>query len=173
MLIKWNVLCVLSEESLPVNVFCGVVAGIVSSSFANPTDVLKVCISISWCKSDCYENIHLANLVVDKVPIHAVFSDHHTCIYQFCVHQPLHMEWFRSGTTRPVQPTYFQRPTHFSVLWTPCLFCSLLFKLFAKIYMYSILYFMTRYYIYIYVLIKRHCPLLAEIPISFTSMNSC
>ncbi|XP_052783692.1 kidney mitochondrial carrier protein 1-like [Mya arenaria] len=30
------------EESLPVNVFCGIVAGIVSSSFANPTDVLKV-----------------------------------------------------------------------------------------------------------------------------------
>ncbi|XP_045199452.1 kidney mitochondrial carrier protein 1-like [Mercenaria mercenaria] len=30
------------DESLPVNVFCGIVAGIVSSSVANPTDVLKV-----------------------------------------------------------------------------------------------------------------------------------
>ncbi|KAH3811723.1 kidney mitochondrial carrier protein 1-like [Dreissena polymorpha] len=30
------------EESLPVNVFCGMVAGIISSSIANPTDVLKV-----------------------------------------------------------------------------------------------------------------------------------
>lgn len=30
------------DESLPINIFCGVVAGIVSSSVANPTDVLKV-----------------------------------------------------------------------------------------------------------------------------------
>ncbi|KAK3586644.1 hypothetical protein CHS0354_024250 [Potamilus streckersoni] len=30
------------DETLPVNVFCGVVAGIISSSIANPTDVLKV-----------------------------------------------------------------------------------------------------------------------------------
>ncbi|KAL4219863.1 hypothetical protein ACF0H5_020274 [Mactra antiquata] len=30
------------DESLPVNVFCGIIAGIVSSSVANPTDVLKV-----------------------------------------------------------------------------------------------------------------------------------
>lgn len=30
------------DESLPINVFCGVVAGIVSSAIANPTDVLKV-----------------------------------------------------------------------------------------------------------------------------------
>ena len=32
----------ISDESLPINVFCGVVAGIVSSAIANPTDVLKV-----------------------------------------------------------------------------------------------------------------------------------
>ncbi|XP_013383541.1 kidney mitochondrial carrier protein 1-like [Lingula anatina] len=30
------------DESLLVNVFCGIVAGVVSSSLANPTDVLKV-----------------------------------------------------------------------------------------------------------------------------------
>lgn len=40
----------ISEESLPVNVFCGIVAGIVSSSFANPTDVLKVFFSIYPCQ---------------------------------------------------------------------------------------------------------------------------
>ncbi|KAL3847165.1 hypothetical protein ACJMK2_018091 [Sinanodonta woodiana] len=29
------------DETLPINVFCGIVAGIISSSIANPTDVLK------------------------------------------------------------------------------------------------------------------------------------
>ncbi len=32
---------VVDEKLLP-NVFCGIVAGVVSSSMANPTDVLKV-----------------------------------------------------------------------------------------------------------------------------------
>ena len=31
-----------TEETLGKNVICGVVAGVVSSSMANPTDVLKV-----------------------------------------------------------------------------------------------------------------------------------
>ena len=31
-----------AEETLGKNVLCGIVAGVVSSSFANPTDVLKV-----------------------------------------------------------------------------------------------------------------------------------
>ncbi|MGH0145797.1 UNVERIFIED_CONTAM: hypothetical protein FKN15_006270 [Acipenser sinensis] len=37
-------LCVDSpeEESLPVNVLCGVLSGVISSSIANPTDVLKI-----------------------------------------------------------------------------------------------------------------------------------
>ncbi|KAK6485435.1 kidney mitochondrial carrier protein 1 isoform X2 [Huso huso] len=30
------------EESLPVNVLCGVLSGVISSSIANPTDVLKI-----------------------------------------------------------------------------------------------------------------------------------
>lgn len=30
------------DETLPINVFCGVVAGVVGSVISNPTDVLKV-----------------------------------------------------------------------------------------------------------------------------------
>lgn len=32
-----------SDETMVINVFCGVVSGVLSSSLANPTDVLKVC----------------------------------------------------------------------------------------------------------------------------------
>ncbi len=31
-----------SDETMVINVFCGVVSGVLSSSLANPTDVLKV-----------------------------------------------------------------------------------------------------------------------------------
>ncbi len=31
-----------SDETIVINVFCGVVSGVLSSSLANPTDVLKV-----------------------------------------------------------------------------------------------------------------------------------
>ena len=32
----------LPDETMVINVFCGVVSGVLSSSMANPTDVLKV-----------------------------------------------------------------------------------------------------------------------------------
>lgn len=32
----------LADETMVINVFCGVVSGVLSSSLANPTDVLKV-----------------------------------------------------------------------------------------------------------------------------------
>lgn len=36
-------LCLLfADETMVINVFCGVVSGVLSSSLANPTDVLKV-----------------------------------------------------------------------------------------------------------------------------------
>lgn len=34
--------CFIIDETLPINVFCGVVAGVVGSVISNPTDVLKV-----------------------------------------------------------------------------------------------------------------------------------
>ena len=34
--------CLFSDETLAGNVCCGIVAGVVSSAIANPTDVLKV-----------------------------------------------------------------------------------------------------------------------------------
>lgn len=33
---------IVADESLAINVLCGVTAGVVSSTIANPTDVLKV-----------------------------------------------------------------------------------------------------------------------------------
>lgn len=44
------------DESLPINVFCGVVAGIISSSIANPTDVLKVRMQ-ARCNVDANESM--------------------------------------------------------------------------------------------------------------------
>lgn len=37
-----NIFCYLLAETLFTNVLCGITAGVVSSSLANPTDVLKV-----------------------------------------------------------------------------------------------------------------------------------
>lgn len=34
-----------TDETMVINVFCGVVSGVLSSSLANPTDVLKVTLS--------------------------------------------------------------------------------------------------------------------------------
>ncbi|KAH9514639.1 hypothetical protein Btru_023162 [Bulinus truncatus] len=45
------------DETLAINVFCGVVAGMTSSSIANPTDVLKVRMQARGSKSSEYENI--------------------------------------------------------------------------------------------------------------------
>jgi len=42
-----------SEETLATNVFCGVVAGILSSTIANPTDVLKVRMQAKGSKKSC------------------------------------------------------------------------------------------------------------------------
>ena len=45
MCVRWlNVYLVssLADETMVINVFCGVVSGVLSSSMANPTDVLKV-----------------------------------------------------------------------------------------------------------------------------------
>lgn len=37
------ILCLfVTDETMVINVFCGVVSGVLSSSLANPTDVLKV-----------------------------------------------------------------------------------------------------------------------------------
>lgn len=36
--------CPLSDETLLTNVMCGILSGVISSSIANPTDVLKVAI---------------------------------------------------------------------------------------------------------------------------------
>lgn len=36
------VLALFADETMVINVFCGVVSGVLSSSLANPTDVLKV-----------------------------------------------------------------------------------------------------------------------------------
>lgn len=35
----------LTDETMVINVFCGVVSGVLSSSLANPTDVLKVIVN--------------------------------------------------------------------------------------------------------------------------------
>lgn len=37
-----NVFISATDETLPINVLCGVLSGVISSSIANPTDVLKV-----------------------------------------------------------------------------------------------------------------------------------
>uniref|UniRef100_A0A2C9LUN0 Uncharacterized protein n=1 Tax=Biomphalaria glabrata TaxID=6526 RepID=A0A2C9LUN0_BIOGL len=46
-----------AEETLAINVLCGVVAGMTSSSIANPTDVLKVRMQARGNKSSGYDNI--------------------------------------------------------------------------------------------------------------------
>lgn len=38
----WSVIVVGTDETMVINVFCGVVSGVMSSCLANPTDVLKV-----------------------------------------------------------------------------------------------------------------------------------
>lgn len=43
--------CFLSDETMVINVFCGVVSGVLSSSLANPTDVLKVSLDTDGCSS--------------------------------------------------------------------------------------------------------------------------
>lgn len=37
-----NMVFSLADETMVINVFCGVVSGVLSSCLANPTDVLKV-----------------------------------------------------------------------------------------------------------------------------------
>lgn len=39
---KLNNLCLFIDETLLINVVCGILSGVVSSTIANPTDVLKV-----------------------------------------------------------------------------------------------------------------------------------
>ncbi|XP_059155340.1 kidney mitochondrial carrier protein 1-like isoform X2 [Physella acuta] len=46
-----------ADETLAVNVLCGVIAGSVSSSIANPTDVLKVRMQAKGSNSTGYDNI--------------------------------------------------------------------------------------------------------------------
>ena len=51
MCVRWlNVYPVssLADETMVINVFCGVVSGVLSSSMANPTDVLKVILFITF-----------------------------------------------------------------------------------------------------------------------------
>lgn len=47
--IEWICGFAVLDETLPINVFCGVVAGVVGSVVSNPTDVLKV--GILHCES--------------------------------------------------------------------------------------------------------------------------
>lgn len=39
---KLNNMCLFIDETLLINVVCGILSGVVSSTIANPTDVLKV-----------------------------------------------------------------------------------------------------------------------------------
>ncbi len=56
------------EEKLWANVCCGIVAGVVSSAIANPTDVLKV--SHGLCVYTCNDRLLTS-------PVLSVFRKHH------------------------------------------------------------------------------------------------
>lgn len=59
------------DETLPINVFCGVVAGVVGSVVSNPTDVLKVGVLPCESKTCLWEKMsqlfHVINLAVYTV----------------------------------------------------------------------------------------------------------
>ena len=66
--IEWICAFAVLDETLPINVFCGVVAGVVGSVVSNPTDVLKVGILHCESKSCLWEKMstlfHVINLAV-------------------------------------------------------------------------------------------------------------
>lgn len=51
----WSVIVVCTDETMVINVFCGVVSGVMSSCLANPTDVLKVSLMTSGAPSSFSE----------------------------------------------------------------------------------------------------------------------
>lgn len=51
----WSVIVVCTDETMVINVFCGVVSGVMSSCLANPTDVLKVNLTTSGALSSFSE----------------------------------------------------------------------------------------------------------------------
>ena len=64
-----NCVCV-TDETMVINVFCGVVSGVLSSSLANPTDVLKVRCSF------CYTHTHTHLYRLTPVQTHTCTDSH-------------------------------------------------------------------------------------------------